>query len=210
MTAPRRLNTIVAAALLALFAVACQPQAATDGATAAAPAETPAGTPAHGADLKSFKTGQFDKLEFMPEMAIPASPFMDAAGNPHSFAEFQGKVVVFNIWAEWCAPCVEEMPTLAGLQKAFAGKDVVVVPIAFGYPEARDSAKKKLQELVGDQLPFYYDDKFNVNADAKSGAFPSTIIYDKQGKERARLIYPAKWDAPDAVGLVQAVLDEAS
>ncbi len=209
MTAPRRLNTTLAAALLALFAAACQP----DSGTAAAPAGSaaaPEAAPAVAADLKSFKKGQLDQLEFMPEMTIPASAFMDAAGNPHTFAEFKGKVVVFNIWAEWCAPCVEEMPTLAGLQKAFAGTDVVVIPIAFGYPEARESARKKLAELVGDQLPFYYDDKFNVNADAKSGAFPSTIIYDRQGREKARLIYPAKWDAPDAVGLVQAVLDGAS
>ena len=198
-----------AVALLALFAAACQPKDGQTVETAAAPA-VPAAAPASASDLKSFKTGQLDQLEFMPEMTIPMSPFMDAAGAPHTFAEFKGKVVVFNIWAEWCAPCVEEMPTLAGLQKAFAGKDVVVVPIAFGYPEARDSAKKKLQELIGDQLPFYYDDKFNVNADAKSGAFPSTIIYDKQGREKARLIYPAKWDAPDAVSLVQAVLDGAS
>ena len=39
------------------------------------------------------------------------------------------------------------------------------------------------------------------------GALPATIIYDKTGKEAARLIYPADWDAPDAVALVQAVLD---
>jgi thiol-disulfide isomerase/thioredoxin len=209
MTAPRRLNTTLAAALLALFAAACQPEkGAAPG--AAAPAAAPAAPAGPASGLKGFKTGQLEQLEFMPEMVIPASTFVDATGNPHTFAEFKGKVVVFNIWAEWCAPCVEEMPTLAGLQKAFAGKDVVVVPIAFGYPEARDSAKAKLKELIGDQLPFYYDDKFNVNADAKSGAFPSTIIYDKEGKEKARLIYPAKWDAPDAVGLVQAVLEGAS
>jgi thiol-disulfide isomerase/thioredoxin len=199
------LKPAFAAALLALFAAACQPEGGEAAQTAAAPA------PAIDAkSLQSFKTGQLEQLDFDQDMTLPASAFMDAAGNPHTFEEFKGKVVVFNIWAEWCAPCVEEMPTLAGLQKAFAGKDVVVVPIAFGYPDARDSAKKKLDELVGGDLPFYYDDKFNVNADAKSGAFPSTIIYDRQGKEQARLVYPAKWDAPDAVGLVQAVLDGAS
>jgi thiol-disulfide isomerase/thioredoxin len=191
-----------AVALLALFAAACQPD---KGGTAAGPAVS--ATPA---SLTAFKTGQFAELDLDQDMTVPASSFVDAAGKPHTMAEFKGKVVVFNIWAEWCGPCVEEMPTLAGLQKAFVGKDVVVVPIAFGYPDAFDSAKAKLHELVGDGLPFYYDDKFNVNADAKSGAFPSTIIYDKTGKEAARLIYPAKWDAKDAVGLVQAVLDGAT
>jgi len=188
-----------AVALLALFVAACQPDKSGTAAVSATPAS-----------LTTFKTGQLAELDLDQDMAAPASTFVDAAGKPHTFAEFTGKVVVFNIWAEWCGPCVEEMPTLAGLQKAFVGKDVVVIPIAFGYPEAMGSAKAKLHELVGDGLPFYYDDKFNVNADAKSGAFPSTIIYDKTGKEAARLVYPAKWDATDAVGLVQAVLDGAS
>jgi thiol-disulfide isomerase/thioredoxin len=202
------LKPAFAAALLALFGAACQPndkQAATE--TVAAPAAAPA---EKAGGLAQFKKGQLTELDFDQDMTLPVSTFVDGAGKPHTFGEFKGKVVVFNIWAEWCAPCVEEMPTLAGLQKAFAGKDVVVVPIAFGYPDKLDSAKAKLKELVGDALPFYYDDKFNVNADAKSGAFPSTIIYDRQGKEQARLIYPAKWDAPDAVGLVQAVLDGAT
>ncbi len=131
-------------------------------------------------------------------------------GKPHTFAEQKGKVVVYNIWAEWCAPCVEEMPTLAALQTAFAGKDVVVAPVAAGYPNARESANKLFTKLTSGVLPFYYDENYNVNADAKSGAFPTTIIYGKDGKEVVRLEYPAKWDSPEAVALVQAILDGAT
>jgi len=193
------------AALLALFLPACQPQ---DGATAGNGG--PAGQEAtKAADLTKFKTGQFAKLDLDQDVPQPASTFVDGDGKPHTFAEFKGKVLVYNIWAEWCGPCVEEMPTLAALQKAFADKDVVVVPVAAGYPKDRDSAKAKLHELVGADLPFYYDDKFNVNADARTGAFPATIIYDKAGKEVARLEWPAKWNAADAIALVQAVLDGA-
>lgn len=189
------------AALLALFLAACQP------------GEAPPANEASVAkiDLATLRTGQFDRLDLdRDDMSLPVSTFVDADGNPHTFAEFKGKVVVYNVWAEWCGPCVEEMPTLAGLQKAFAGKDVAVVPVAAGYPKDRESTRKKLASLVGDDLPFFYDDAFNVNADAKTGAFPSTLIYNKQGQEVARLEWPAKWDAPDAIALVQAVLDGAS
>jgi thiol-disulfide isomerase/thioredoxin len=197
-------------ALLALFAAACQPAGQEAGGTVApASAPAPAG-PAGTASLASFKTGEFSDLNFDKELSLPASAFTDAEGKEHTFAEFKGKVVVYNIWAEWCAPCIEEMPSLAGLQKAFAGKDVVVVPVAAGYPDKRESTQKLLTRLVGTDLPFFYDDKFNVNADAETGSFPATIIYGKDGKEVARLEFPAKWDSPEAIALIQAVLDGAA
>ena len=137
---------------------------------------------------------------------------MDGEGKDHTFAEYAGKVVVYNIWAEWCGPCVEEMPSLVALQKAFAGKDVAVVPVAFGFGKGvtRETTLAKFKELTKGELPYYYDGEIEVNAQAKTGQLPATIIYDKSGKEAARLVYPAKWDAPDAIALVQAILDGQS
>jgi thiol-disulfide isomerase/thioredoxin len=197
------LKPAFAAALLALFAAACQPagQEAANEATTAPAGEVPA--------LASFKKGQFEKLDLDQDMMAPTSPFVDAEGKPHTFAEFKGKILVYNMWGVWCAPCVEEMPSLAGLAKAFAGKDVVVVPVAAGSPDQVEATRKKLTELTGETFQFFYDERYNVNADAKQGGFPATLIYDREGKEVARLGYPAKWDAPDAIALVQAVLDGA-
>lgn len=209
------LRPVFSAALLALFAAACQP-AATPAAEGPAATETAAATetpaPAGPSQLAKFQTGQFEKLDLDTELSIPTAKFVDAEGAEHSFADYAGKVVVYNIWAEWCGPCVEEMPSLVNLQKAFAGKDVVVVPVAFGFGKGvtRETTAAKFKELTGGELPFYYDGELEVNGQAQTGALPATIIYDKSGKEVARLIYPAKWDAPDAVALVQAVLDGQS
>lgn len=205
----------ISAALLALFAAACQPAAAPVAEAPATPetaaaVETPA--PAGPSQLAKFQAGQFEKLDLDTELSIPTAKFVDAEGKEHSFADYSGKVVVYNIWAEWCGPCVEEMPSLVNLQKAFAGKDVAVIPVAFGFGKGvtRETTATKFKELTGGELPFYYDGELEVNGQAKTGALPATIIYDKTGKEVARLIYPAKWDAPDAVALVQAVLDGQS
>ncbi len=210
------LKPALSAALLALFAAACQPGETPKAETAPA-AETPvqaAATPAAPAatQLAGFKTGQFENLDTDTELMIPTAKFVDAEGKDHTFAEYAGKVVVYNIWAEWCGPCVEEMPSLVRLQKAFAGKDVVVVPVAFGFGKGvtRETTLAKFQELTRGELPYYYDGELEVNGQARTGALPATIIYDKAGKEAARLIYPAKWDAPDAIALIQAVLDGQS
>ena len=178
------LKPAFSAALLALFAAACQP-AATPAAEGPAPAESAAApeapAPAGPSELAKFQTGQFEKLDLDTELSIPTAKFVDAEGKEHSFADY-------------------------------AGKDVVVVPVAFGFGKGvtRETTAAKFKELTGGDLPFYYDGELEVNGQAQTGALPATIIYDKSGKEVARLIYPAKWDAPDAVALVQAVLDGQS
>lgn len=206
------LRPVVSAALLALFAAACQP--------AEKPAEpgpetvsVPEAAPAAGdSQLASFKTGKFDRLDFDVDLAAPTSSFVDETGKAHTFAEYKGKVLVYNIWAEWCGPCVEEMPSLARLQKAFAGKDVAVVPVAYGFGQGvtRESTLAKFRSLVGADLPFYFDGEQVLQSEAQTGALPATMIYDKDGKEVARLAVPAAWDSPEAVALIQAVLDGKS
>ncbi len=211
------LRPAFSAALLALFAAACQPgetpAAAAPAPAAVEPAAASADAPASAlTQLAAFKTGQFERLDTDMDLSLPTAKFADADGKEHTFAQYAGKVVVYNIWAEWCGPCVEEMPSLVRLQKAFAGKDVVVVPVAFGFGKGvtRETTLARFKELVGSDLPFYYDGELEVNGQAQTGALPATIIYDRSGKEAARLIYPAKWDAPDAIALVQAVLDGQS
>lgn len=208
------LRPVFSAALLALFAAACQPAAETPAATdpASVPDQAAAPAPASNSQLASFRTGEFERLDFDVELSAPTSTFVDEANKPHTFKEFEGKVLVYNIWAEWCGPCVEEMPSLARLQKAFEGKDVAVVPVAYGFGQGvtLETTLAKFRELVGTDLPFFFDGEQVLQAEAQTGALPATIIYDKTGKEVARLTVPAEWDSPQAVALVQAVLDGKS
>jgi hypothetical protein len=71
----------------------------------------------------------------------------------------------------------------------------------------RETTLAKFRELVGQDLPFFFDGEQVLQSEAKTGALPATIIYDKTGKEVARLTVPAEWDSPQAVAIVQAVLD---
>jgi thiol-disulfide isomerase/thioredoxin len=205
---------VASAALLALFAGACQPAEKAPAAPAtsgvAAPSQTPAAAATAGAptQLASFKTGEFKELDTDQNLNIPTKPFMDTDGKPHTFAEYKGKVVVFNLWGSWCAPCIQEMPSLVKLQEAFPNGDVVVLPIAT--ESSADKARTLFAKLTGGKLPFHYDLTFDVSMEAHSQSFPSTIIYGKDGKEAARLILPADWGSEQARGLVQAIADGKS
>lgn len=161
-------------------------------------------------------------------MGLPAPEvdFYDTNGDVAKFSDFAGKVVVMNIWATWCTPCMAEMPSLAALQREFSEEEVVVIPIASGMmltsraktdeekaaalEEAIVDHRDTLARLTEGALPFYYDPGADVTFAAQTGAFPSTIIYDADGKEVVRLMRDADWASDEAKGLVQAVLSGAS
>src|SRR5437868_4262447 len=84
-------------------------------------------TPGKLADLAKGPMAKL-VLTSSPQPA-PDTRFTDAGGAAHSIGDFKGKVTIVNVWAKWCAPCVMEIPSLARLQSAYAGKPVAVVPI---------------------------------------------------------------------------------
>ncbi len=63
-----------------------------------------------------------------------------------------------NFWATWCAPCVQEMPTLAKLQAAFAGQPVKVLAISLDRPEDKEFAQRFI--LKHGPLVFYQDPEY--------------------------------------------------
>ena len=62
--------------------------------------------------------------------ALLSATFKDAGGQPRSLGQFQGKLLVVNFWATWCAPCREEMPAFARLQTRWASRNVQFVGLA--------------------------------------------------------------------------------
>ena len=134
----------------------------------------------------------------------PDYVFYDAAGKPLKIADFKGKVVVLNTWATWCAPCKVEMPTLAKLAKAYEGKPVEVVVVSIDEAEKAQAAALFIAQNA--PLKFYIDpDKklvFRINATGT----PTTVIYGKDGLERARVSGDADWTSPEARALVDKAL----
>lgn len=134
----------------------------------------------------------------------PAVPFKDGEGRPHTLAEFKGKVTIVNLWANWCPPCKAEIPSLAKLATTEAGKPLAIVPISVGKNE--DEVAGRAFIAAHPPLTFYTEPTYTFAFALKPAAedMPTTLIFDRQGVERARLAGGADWSSPEA----QAVVDE--
>lgn len=139
----------------------------------------------------------------------PDFTFHDGAGKPTKISDFKGKVVVLNVWATWCAPCITEMPTLAKLQAAYAGQPVEVVAVSIDSETA--ATKARLFIAKHDPLKFYHDRTMSLpfKLTPPAPGAPTTIIYGKDGLERARVAGEADWAGPDARALVDKALAES-
>lgn len=155
--------------------------------------------------LERFAVGSLAKLETPAEAsALETLVFNDAAGKPASTAAFKGKVVVLNLWATWCAPCVVEMPTLAALQRAYAADKVVVVPVSMDIVDKIPDAKNFID--VNEPLPLFHDPRFALPTALKVKGMPATVVYDRRGREVGRVMGEAKWDSPEARALIDYAL----
>ena len=140
--------------------------------------------------------------------APPAYAFFDAAGKRLVPADFKGKVVVLNIWATWCGPCKTEMPTLAKLAQAYAGKPVEVVAVSIDKPDALEAAKAFI--AANAPLKLYNDPEAKLPWSLRPNAdgMPTTLILGKDGLERGRISGEADWAGPGAKAVIDKALAE--
>jgi thiol-disulfide isomerase/thioredoxin len=147
-------------------------------------------------------TGEIDRSragELMPAVAL-----VDPDGQQLNTGALSGKPVLFNLWATWCAPCVEEMPLLDGLAEDYGDRLRVIVAS---------------QDLQGAEkvVPFFDKAKFarlepwldreNALSTALGGdgVLPTTVLYDASGVEIARVVGGYDWQSAEA----KALIDEA-
>ncbi len=159
--------------------------------------------------LKSVAKGEMAKLILPAEAGVaPVTSFLDKDGKQVRLADFKGKVVVLNVWATWCAPCILEMPTLAKLAAEYEGKPVAVVAVAIDGERDADKAKAFIAKNA--PLAYYRDPKLKLPYDLKpqTSAMPTTVIFGKDGVERGRVLGPAEWSGKDAKAVIDKVLAE--
>jgi len=139
---------------------------------------------------------------------LPEIHFLDGAGKDRTLADFKGKVVVLNLWATWCTPCVAEMPTLERLQQKMGENDVAVIALSIDRGGV-ETVREFFDRIGVKGLPIFVDPTMRAQSVLSAFGLPTTIIIDREGKERGRLLGPAEWDSSRAIELVEAAMAPA-
>lgn len=163
--------------------------------------------------LERYARGDLAKLDFSGAGDAAAdTAFFTADGRPVTFTAYRGKTILVNFWATWCSPCEKEMPSLGALQAARGGENFEVVAISVDATEDKAFAARRLGELGASDITFHIapPENYEVVYDSGVRGFPTSILYDPEGHEIARLEGEADWASLEAVGFIDALIAEGS
>ncbi|MEA1786228.1 TlpA disulfide reductase family protein [Arenibacter sp. GZD96] len=150
--------------------------------------------------VNQFLSGSPDVLKEQKQLVVHNYNWqlLDTQGQTLNLEDYKGRVVVINLWATWCPPCVAEMPSFQKLYDDYADKvDFLFV--------ANDDVSKVTAfiEKKGYTLPIYYG-LSEVPDDLASRSIPTTYLIDKQGKMIIKEVGAADWNSSK----IRTVLDD--
>lgn len=161
--------------------------------------------PATGLDV--YAVNSLKKLTVREAPPLPPTTiFTTVDERTLKLEDLRGKIVVLNVWATWCPPCIKEMPSLDRLQALRGGADFEVITISIDrttYEPAKFFADNGIQNLEP-----WHDGSYGIPGNLQLRGYPTTVIYNKQGREIAILEGEAEWDSPEAMALVDYLLGQ--
>ncbi|WP_139412559.1 TlpA family protein disulfide reductase [Bartonella mastomydis] len=164
--------------------------------------------------IQKAATGFFAHMRFMDTpLDMNTFSFKDIQGKDHTFAEFNGKLLLINLWAIWCVPCRTEMPELAQLKRELGGENFDVVAINIDKAASVEKIQQFLQDIHADNLVYYRDETMSIFNDMRKQGLalglPVTFLIDKKGYLIASYNGAAPWANDKAKALIKAVIKEA-
>jgi peroxiredoxin len=137
---------------------------------------------------------------------IPAPDFTFPGPNGEriSLSDHRGKVVLVNVWATWCPPCVEEMPSIEKLYKKFKGEKFEILAVSIDAEGAKAVAPfMKKHRLT---FPALLDPEGTIKTAYRVTGVPESFIIDKGGILVGKIIGARDWAAPEVFKLFRDLI----
>lgn len=116
------------------------------------------------------------------QWAVEGFALPDTAGNTVALQDLKGKIVVVDVWATWCVPCVAEFPSLKKLEHDYCNRNVAFVGISMDSEKFRDYWKNFVAEKAPGSIQLFAGPNSPFSKMYKIGGIPRFMIFDKTGK----------------------------
>ena len=130
-------------------------------------------------------------------------------------SQLRGQVVLLNVWATWCGPCQDEMPSMQRLYDSLKGEGLRIVAVSI---DAKAGAPDASGRPGGDVVAFtrefglgfdvWQDPSGAIGRDYRTTGVPESFLVDRRGKIVKKVIGATEWDDPATVALIRRLLKE--
>lgn len=148
-------------------------------------------------------------VQFLPS-GTPAqlSSFIDKSGAEVNVKSFRGKILILNLWAAWCVPCLKEMPSLDRLAERLPQSEFAVVAVT--HDKTGDTAAKRAFDRLGlHRLKLYLDPGGNLSREIGARGMPTTLILGANGAPLSFREGEATWDSDEMIDYLETLAKRA-
>jgi peroxiredoxin len=163
-------------------------------------------------------TGWLVRDRFLPvEVGARAPDFVarDLQGGRVSLGDLRGEVVMLNIWATWCPPCREEMPSMQRLYERLGPEGLRMVAVSIdAAPGSTDASGREGGDLAafakeyGLTFDIWHDPSGEIQRTYRTTGVPESYVIDRDGTIVKKVIGATEWDSEANVALLQRLLEE--
>lgn len=139
-------------------------------------------------------------------MPAPAFTLPGLDGKMIRLADYRGSVIFLNLWATWCPPCVEEMPSMEKLYHELKDENFEILAVSLDI--SGEDAVIPFMKKNRLSFPVLLDTKGVTKSLYQTTGVPESFIIDKDGIIAEKIIGPRDWASPGAVGFIRNLIQK--
>ncbi|MFC1661679.1 TlpA disulfide reductase family protein [Gemmatimonadota bacterium] len=162
-----------------------------------------------------FAWANQDRLSpVVPGREAPRFSAMHEDGTPRTLEDYRGKVLLLNVWATWCPPCQDEMPSMQRLYETIQDEDFEILAVSIDAPFGqRDTLGRvggnlrSFADSMGLTFQILHDPSGKIQDTFQTTGVPESFVIDRGGVIFKKVAGATEWDAPQNVQLVRRLLE---
>jgi peroxiredoxin len=141
-----------------------------------------------------------------PGRPLPSYEVYSLLGDTIDIRDYKGSVVVLNVWATWCGPCIREMPALERLHQKLGPKGLEIIAVSVDTTPDADALVTSFRDRFVLTFPLLRDPHGNLEPRLGVQVLPTTFIIDRRGRIIEKLMGARGWDSAAMISKLEKLL----